>query len=202
MNMPPSPSVTVRPAVPDDARVMARLIDIAGEGIPHYLWAGMAGRDESPLDVGENRAKRESGGFSYRHAQVAEIGGIVVGMVLGYPLAEPTAEECAAVAELPEPIRPFVELEHMAVGTFYINALAVFPGHRGAGIGTRLLDAAEQRARGARAGAMSIQVYSWNLGALRLYERIGFVSTAERPVLDHPGRPCHDDRVLLLQRDV
>ena len=192
----------IRPASPSDGRALAKLIDIAGEGIPSWLWTSMARPGQSALDVGEERAKRESGGFSYRHAQVAETSPDVAGMMLGYVIDEPSADDRAAVRDLPEPIRPFIELEHQAIGTFYVNALAVFPGRRGAGIGTMLLHAAEEQAEGQCASTMSIMVYAQNTGAVGLYRRLGYRAVAARPVLLHPCQPYYDGDVLLLTKEL
>lgn len=200
--MSPTETPTLRPATPDDAPLLAKLIDIAGEGIPNWLWSGMAKAGESALEVGAQRARRESGGFSYRHALVGERGGEAAGMVLGYRIAEPTAAERAAVPGLPAPIRPFVELEQEAVGSYYVNALAVLPGRRGGGLGTRLLRAAEAEGRRLGAARASIQVFEQNEGAVRLYRRCGYREAAARPVLLHPCQPYYDGRVLLLLADL
>lgn len=192
----------IRPAAPADAPVLARLIDIAGEGIPNWLWSQSAAPGETALQVGEARARRETGGFSYRNAVVAEFKGEPVGMMLGYMIEPPTEDDLAAVAGLPEPIRPFVELEHESVGTFYVNALAVLPGRRGLGIGSRLMHAAEEAAAERGAEGLSIQVYSQNAGAVGLYERLGYRTVARRPVLLHPCQPYYDEDVLLMMKDV
>lgn len=190
--------IRLRAATPTDGRTLAKLIDIAGEGIPHWLWSGLAVDGQSALDVGEERARREAGGFSYRNAIVAERNAAVAGMMLGYRIAEPRAEDRAAVTDLPAPLRPFVELEHQSVGSFYVNALAVFPGRRDGGIGRTLLAAAEDRARSLGAAHMSIQAFEQNTGAVRLYERIGYERADTRPVRDHPCQPYYDGDVVLL----
>ncbi|MFC3227918.1 GNAT family N-acetyltransferase [Marinibaculum pumilum] len=203
MNMHVQPDTAVlRPARPADARALAKLIDIAGEGIPHHLWSGMAQPDESPLDVGAARARRDEGGFSWRHATVAESEGAVAGLMLGYPIEAPSAADRAAVPDLPAVIRPVVELEHEVPGSFYVNALAVLPGRRDAGLGYRLMAAAEARAKAAGLERLSIQVFSQNAGAVRLYRRLGYVEADSRPVLDHPCQPYYDGRVLLLVKAV
>ena len=66
-----------------------------------------------------------------------------MGMVLSYPIDEAPA---ADPDDLPAPVAPFVELEARSVETWFINALAVFAGGRDAGIGTKLLSAAETQA--------------------------------------------------------
>jgi ribosomal protein S18 acetylase RimI-like enzyme len=195
-------ALTVRQATPADADRLARLIDIAGEGIPVWLWSRMAEPGRSPLEVGAARARRDAGGFSYRNALVACLADRPVGMALGYVIAEPTPADRAALDDLPPPLRPFVALEHASVGSFYVNALAVLPGHRGAGIGRHLLDAAEARAGALGARTMSIQVYAQNQGAVRLYTRHGYRVVAREPVLLHPCYPYYDGDVLLLLKDV
>jgi hypothetical protein len=68
-------AVRLRPATREDAELLARLIDIAGEGFGTYLWSQSAAPGETALDVGRRRAQREDGGFSYRNATLAEIDG-------------------------------------------------------------------------------------------------------------------------------
>ena len=188
---------TIRPATAADAPDLAKLIDIAGEGIPTWLWAQSAEDGQTPLEVGQMRARRETGGFSYKNALLAERGGQVQGMMLGYPIHEAPTDEPEA---LPAPIAPFVELEAQSAGTWYINALAVYPAFQGAGVGAQLLAAAETLAREAGLPAMSIQVYGQNSGAVRLYERMGYARTAHAPVRLHPCQPYYTGDVLLLVR--
>jgi ribosomal protein S18 acetylase RimI-like enzyme len=177
---------------------MARLIDIAGEGIPSWLWASSGAPGDVPTELGEERARRETGGFSYRHAIVAQADGDVVGMALSYPIdAPPTIEQTT----LPLPLVPFVILEAQSVGTWYVNALAVFPAFRNSGIGQRLIAAVEATAKLAGHSRMSIQVFSWNAGAIRLYERQGFRPVSRSPVLCHPSRPALAGDVVLLMKD-
>ena len=190
---------TTRQAVAGDAAHLARLIDIAGEGIPSWLWARSCREDQSALDVGIERARREQGGFSYRNALVAREGKHAVGMVLSYPI---TTAPDDLPDEVPEPLAPFVDLEMRSVGTWYINALATYPGHRGRGIGTGLLMAAEARAARSGHAEMSIQVYGQNTGALSLYLRSGYGIAARSPVRLHPCQPYYTGDVLLLKKRV
>ena len=186
---------SIRQAVAADAYELAKLIDIAGEGIPAWLWAPKCQGEETPLDVGAERARRDEGGFSYKNALVAERGGAVTGMVLSYPITE--APGCDP-SELPAPIAPFVGLEARSVGTWYINALAVFAGNREAGLGTKLLTAVETQAAAAGYPVISIQVYAQNTGAFRLYERLGYTIAARAEVRLHPCQPYYTGDVLLL----
>jgi ribosomal protein S18 acetylase RimI-like enzyme len=182
-----------------DARALAQLIEIAGEGIPTYLWAQRAGEGRTALDVGTERAAREDANFSYRNAVVARVDGKIAGMLLAYPLPAPSAQELADLPGLPPLLRPLVELEHCVPGSFYVNALAVFPPYRGHGIGGALLDIALERARQARCQRLSVQVFAENEGALRLYLRSGYRVIDRRPIVAHHCYP-YSTEVLLMTR--
>ncbi len=64
---------------PDDAPVLAELVNYAGEGLPLHLWSGMAADGQSGWDVGVARARRETGSFSYRNAIMIEADGAPAG---------------------------------------------------------------------------------------------------------------------------
>jgi ribosomal protein S18 acetylase RimI-like enzyme len=63
----------------------------------------------------------------------------------------------------------------------FIAYMAVDPAHRGAGIGTALLAAAEDEARRRRLPYMALMVTEENAAARRLYDRAGY--TTERRLL-------------------
>ena len=65
----------------------------------------------------------------------------------------------------------------------YIQTLAVFPDHRGAGTGSSLLAWIEREARSAGERNMWVCASAFNEGALHFYERCGFVRTADLPGL-------------------
>ena len=188
---------TIRQATPDDGENLAKLINLAGEGIPNWLWTQACVEGQHPLDVGIERAKRTSGGFSFTNALVAEQSGQPPGMVLSYAITEAPDDD---PDELPAPIAPFVALEKLSVNTWFINALAVFSEGQGKGNGTLLLIAAEDLAKVNGFDEMSIQVYSQNTGAVRLYDRLGYQFAASEPVRLHPCPPYHTGDVLLLKK--
>lgn len=185
----------LRAARKEDARELAQLIDIAGEGFGTYLWMQAAGPGESALDVGMKRAQREEGGFSYRNATIAEIEGRTAGLLLGYRLADPY--ETGDLDTLPALVRPLVELESIAPASWYVNALAAFPQYRNRGLGSRLLAEAERIARAERAPSLSLIVADANEGAMRLYLRSGYVEAGRRHLVPFPGLLHRGDWVLL-----
>jgi len=81
--------MNIRDATKDDVKDLAILINLAGEGLPMFLWRQMAEQGQDPLTLGAIRAARDEGLFSYRNARVFEIDGLVAGMMLGYLLPDP-----------------------------------------------------------------------------------------------------------------
>jgi ribosomal protein S18 acetylase RimI-like enzyme len=55
-----------------------------------------------------------------------------------------------------------------------VHDLAVQPGHRGRGVGRRLLEEIERRARARGSSKLTLEVHATNEGAMRLYRRFGF----------------------------
>jgi ribosomal protein S18 acetylase RimI-like enzyme len=186
-----------RQATPDDAAAMAELVNIAGEGLPLYLWTKMAVQGQSPWDVGRERARRESGGFSYRNTIVREESGRVVASLIGYPVDDAPAP--TDHSDLPGMFVPLQQLEDMVPGTWYVNVLATYPEARGRGIGSELLSIAEGIATRLSKRSLSIIVADTNAGARRLYERHGYSEVSRRAMVKddwvHPGT----DWVLLVK---
>ncbi len=180
----------LRWATPDDADALVRLINYAGEGLPVYLWQGMAENGETALDVGRRRALRETGSFSYRNALMYDAADGVVASLMGYVL--PDAPEPIDYDTMPAMFVPLQELENAAPGTWYVNVLAAEPAHRGRGYGSSLLSAAEDVARDLGKTGMSIIASDGNPGARRLYERFGYRHVDSRPMIkehwENPGR--------------
>lgn len=183
-------TLSFRPATPQDATALARLVNMAGEGMPLYLWTGMTKDGEDPWEIGRQRALRESGGFSWRNATMAETDGAIAGCLIGYRLAD--VPEPVDLGSLPPMFAPLEELEQMAPGTWYVNVLAVEPELRGRGIGAALLTLAYAKAAETGAVGTSVIVSDGNGGARRLYERMGHRSVAQRPMVkdgwSNPGR--------------
>ena len=161
--------ITLRPAQPDDVDRAAVLLYSA------YLHRQM----NYPLhEEGENRFLERlrhyfgQGGnrFSYQFIQVAEHRGEVIGLVLSFGGREEERLNAAA--------GKWLEREAQD-DEWYIDALAVFTTWGRKGIGTRLLQAAEQQARHHRYPKIALNVAPENEQALSLYQRLQYVVTGE-----------------------
>ncbi len=182
-----------------EAADLAYLINIAGEGIPEYLWSGMTKESETALEVGAFRASRDEGGFSYKNAKVIRLQNQIAGMIIAYQLDDPY--ETGNLEECPEVVRPLIELEAMTPGSWYINALATYEKFRGLGIATHLIQNAERQAVEHNVHTMSIIVASENTAAKQLYLKSGYEILAQLPVVDYPGA-LHSGRWELLTKDL
>jgi len=187
----------VRTASKEDARDIAYLINLAGEGMPFYFWAQTASDGEDPFEIGVQRAARTSGNFSYRNVHIIENNHSVAGMVLGY--LQPNPYDLSDISVYPDIVRPAVELEALAPGSWYINAIATYREHRGKGVATALLKTSEELAFTARTKTMSLIVASENKGAKRLYEKAGYQVIDKRPVVIYDGCLHGGDWLLMIK---
>lgn len=180
MRPPTSAPVSLRPATPDDAPHLARFVVAAGEGMPLVFWAAAAEPGQSVWDVGEARARRDTGAFSWRNATVAELDGRVVGGAVFYAL--PDEPDLGDASERPAIVRPLVALEARAPGHFYLNVLAVDDEARGRGVARALLDAFETAAHSA-GRRKAIIVDDANTRAFDLYRSLGYREIAREEIV-------------------
>lgn len=186
-----------RQAGPSDAVAMAELVNMAGEGLPLYLWSGMASPGQSPWELGAERARRETGSFSFDNTIVCEVGGSVAAALIGYPLVAAATEQ--DYADMRPLLVPLQELEDLAIGTWYVNVLAAYPGFRGQGLGSRLLALAEAIAGDRNLSGLSLIVADANAGARRLYQSLGYAERARRPMVKEGWQGPGESWVLLVK---
>lgn len=170
----------LRLATAADGPALAELVNYAGEGLPLYLWRELAGPGEDPWAIGAARQARRA-----EEGQIVAVdeGRGVLAAMTGYPIpAEPEPPDPA----LPEILHPLEELERRVPRTWYLNVLATYPRARGKGLGARLVGLAETFAQNQGLSGVSMIVADQNVGALRLYERLGYgeVARAEMVKMD------------------
>ena len=170
----------LRPATRADARDIAALFRISSEGAADYIWSKLAAPGQDLLDVGTGRYSRENTDFSYQNCVMATADGQVAGMLHSYPMVadpDPSPPTDPVLA-------PYAGLE--IPGTLYISSLARYEGWRNQGLGTRLLEAARQRAAALGLAGLSLIDYASNTGARRFYERHGFRIVDACTIVPHP----------------
>lgn len=194
-------AVSLRPARQDDAAAIARLFLISSDGLAVYIWSHMQQPGESLEAVGARRYAREGVAFSYQNCTMAEVDGRIAGMLHAFPMEPPADTGDSGTAEEPDPVlRPYAELEDY--GSLYVSGVAVEPEHRGRGIGTLLLAAADERSRALGLPRVSLICFEMNAGAMRLYRRLGYRELDRRPLVPHPTLKYESGDAVLLARDV
>ena len=96
----------------------------------------------------------------------------------------------------PQALLRLQALENRALGSQYVNVLAVYPEFRRRGYGRRLLEEAERRA-GTR--PLSLIVEDGNVAARRLYEDFGFRVAAQVPMVKEDWESAGTAWVLMLR---
>lgn len=191
--------VVFRPATRADAHTIAKLFQIASEGVSDYVWSTIKDPEYASLSLLERGAQRylcEGVDFSYQNCDLAEIDGVPAGMLHAYVMGDDVGQ---APADMDPVLLPYVELEEPK--SLYISGLALFDEYRGSGVGTRLLDYAYKRARAEGMKKISLICFEDNAGAFRLYEREGFKERKRRTVVPHPLIHHAGDAVLMVREE-
>jgi ribosomal protein S18 acetylase RimI-like enzyme len=184
----------LRLATEADAPVLAELIEAASRGIASYAWSLMAEPGEDPWTVGVQRqaARAREGSWI-----VVDEGTGAVAALRAVPPDEAGAPDPA----MPPVFRPLIELEALLPDALHVNVLAVLPAMRGHGLGTLLLRHAEAMARAEGRPCLSLIVADENVGARRLYRRVGYREAASRSMVMN-GWTGIGETWLLLAKDV
>lgn len=185
---------TLRPATKPDCRIIAALYSISSDGVADYIWTTLAKPGEDILDVGQRRYERENSVFSYRNCMVVEKENRVIGMLVAFPMI---VEKNPDDNDIDPVLAPYSKLE--CDNSYYICGMAVFPEYRGNGIGSHLLNVAEEHAHEKRFRKLSLIVFEQNTGARRLYERYGYREIAREHVVPHPLIHYAGDAILMVK---
>jgi ribosomal protein S18 acetylase RimI-like enzyme len=182
-------SVVLRAAQPvfEEGQAYGRYLEDLAPGFRYTLGRGAA-------DAIAHAFVQPGHDLSYEHVTFAELDGSIVGVVAGYTteahrgstegaLAQalgrrgPLGVRTAALAKWLRYFGPRVD------GEFYVWALAVSEGLRGQGIGSVLMDFAEDRARAGGSDRFVLDADAKNDGARRFYERRGMTVESGWPSL-------------------
>ncbi|OCW56548.1 hypothetical protein AWJ14_16510 [Hoeflea olei] len=158
------------------------------------LAAGVrGGASNRPLEFGRDGYAFVEGPFSWRNALVAEVDDMVAGMSLSFELTG--GDDDTDELKNDPALKTIEALKARAVGTRFIDTVAVYTRFRGRGIGRALVAAELDRA----AGPSSIITDDANSTALDLYRSLGFVEQARAPLIAFPDHPAADAWVLLMR---
>ena len=177
--------VKLRQARPEDAQVVASLVDAAADG----MFTAMLGQKEILAEASLTPGHQ----LSVEHAVVAVANGEILGSASAMTGAQARADSGQALAAAAgwRSVRMMVVtsffrqilrfMDHHEDDDFYLLALAVTPEARDRGIGSMLLADVEQRAVAAGSTQINLDVDTKNRSAQRLYARQGFRPVAVSP---------------------
>jgi ribosomal protein S18 acetylase RimI-like enzyme len=188
--------MVIRPAQPRDCADLAILDDIAGFGLPSAAWAKAATGSgcSTAHEYGVESHLGEATPCNWRNARIVEIDGHVAGMAIGYRLPEN-----APIEDGDDPVfRPVHELFRRALGSWLLDALAVYSRFRGLGAGRLLMRDQIERCEDA---TFHIVVANDNLPARALYRAHGFQQVDSLPFVAPPSGGHATREWLLLRRN-
>lgn len=169
-------SLQIRPARPADAEVAALLLYSAYMHTP-ITYPSPEADDRGLIERFQAAFRREGTRFSYQQTRVAAEGAEVVGLVLSFGGRDEARLNAAVGSWLAREARD---------DEWYVDALAVFTNWSREGIGTRLLQDAEDQARRRHYPKVALNVAQDNTQAMRLYERLRYAATQETVLYGFP----------------
>lgn len=185
---------TIRPAEKSDCAEIAALYSISSDGVANYIWTKLAEPDEDIYDFGRRRYEREGTNFSYENCTVVECEGKVIGMLVAFPMHVDPDEE----PETDPVLAPYMELEED--NSYYICGVALLPDFRGKGFGKQLMALAEKQAKEKGFEKMSLVVFAENVGAKKLYQKLGYIEVKRTEIYPHPLIHFTGDALLMVKQ--
>lgn len=180
--------VRIRSARPEDVEVAAALIILTPGGLLDLL-----GDRRAALRVARAAFSAEGTGFAHDRALLAEVDGSVAGQIIRFSGAEWAGMRTRTGLVMVRAAGPRFGLRlirqgrveervmpHVPRDSLYVISLAVAAKSRNQGIGSVLLRRVVEEAIGAGLRSVALDVAADNDGAIRFYEREGFVTITER----------------------
>ncbi|MFJ7733293.1 GNAT family N-acetyltransferase [Lysinibacillus sp. NPDC097231] len=178
-------SITIRQAQPQDAHAVVPLImDAIGDIANRLSGEQTAEAVKRELTV---LFKREDNRHSYVNTFVAVEDEQILGILVYYNGVQAIEMDANLVKWLEVKNAPSIVIDKEAhEDEYYIDTVCVAQEARGKGIGTLLLQFAEELTKQHGYRKLSLNVETQKEDARRLYERLGFVITEPWSIIDEP----------------
>lgn len=174
--------VKVRPAVREDAEVIARVVEMAigdEEALRRYC-------GDDYHTVLTEIARREATQYSWQCAIVAQVEGQVAGAVVGYDGARLSDLRSGTLSVIMECVgRVPTIVDECDADEYYLDSVGVLPEFRGLGVGRMLVSALCDRAFNEVSKPVGLIVDSQNPNAESLYSSLGFERVDSRCFFGH-----------------
>jgi len=168
--------IALRFATPADTKDIVGFLLDAGGGLFEHLIDGVV--PNVPMrDMVAVLVTDEHSPFGFRNCLIAQQQDAPIGMALSYPAAEFGLPQVALGAIPQERLDPVREIMSARIeGSYYLNTLAVSRAAGGQGVGQLLLETTAELGQAQGFTTLSLQAWTDNGPALRLYERLGFTT--------------------------
>jgi ribosomal protein S18 acetylase RimI-like enzyme len=197
-------SIAIRDALAADTMQLAQLAIMAGHGLLDIFYGGLIPGKSTAEIVAERRMLHPGNFAELANWRVARDGaGGVLGALNSFPhdVFEKSPPDPLLTAERLAVVDTLTKLETSAIGTYYINIIAVFPGHRNGGIGGKLLAEAERLARRGGFRRLALSTFAADTRLVDFYRSHGFRVLGTRPITPHPALE-HGGNWALMGRDL
>ncbi|MFP6728840.1 MAG: GNAT family N-acetyltransferase [Alphaproteobacteria bacterium] len=178
--------MTFRRATIGDTLHLSRFVIMADGGCEEALYDGLF-PDQSIESVLEPYYSQSGTTDFHENHWIAEQDGQIAGALHAFPFDD-YANDPPPDPRVPEEryaiLKPFEDLP--APGTYFVNAISVYPEFCRRGIASSLLSLAFEHGKEAAFTEISLLVYGGNTGAVALYEKRGFKVVGREPVVEHP----------------
>ena len=177
-------AMTIRPAKPSDAKRAGRLQFVTFVKKATFI-IGL-GDEKRTLRILTELFKEQGHRLSYEYTDIVLHNGHVVGLFTSFPgrklrrldghLDRLILKQYHTRGKLAVIQRgwPLIFIKESAVDEYFLSNLAVKQSFRGKGIGTKIIEKVEEKARQAGLAKVSLMVAIKNRAARRFYERNGF----------------------------
>ncbi|MCH4825961.1 MAG: GNAT family N-acetyltransferase [Planococcus sp. (in: firmicutes)] len=178
--------IAIRQANPSDAEKVAPLIINAIGKIANHMTAQKD--SEAVREKVENMVRGENTRHSYRYTYVATLDGKITGILVLYHgnLAETLDRYLIEQLKKQGHERTLEPEAH--TDEWYIDTVSVDSAYQGKGIGSKLLNYAEELVSSNGGGKLSLNVDIDKEGAIRLYKRLGYSVSEPWTII---GEPFH-----------
>lgn len=164
-----------RLAMKSDAKEAADYIHLA----IHDIAEALTGEKETEKirNVLSDLFHQENNRLSYQNSIVAEVDGNVAGILVAYSGDDAEKLDRPILERLKKKGKNHIESfdQEADKGDYYIDTVSVGPDFQGRGIGTILIQKAEQVAQDKGFTRVTLNVAEDNPGAKRLYEKLGYM---------------------------
>ncbi|EGA88849.1 acetyltransferase [Planococcus donghaensis MPA1U2] len=178
--------ISIRQALPSDAKKVAPLIINAIGEIANHMTA-----EKDPAAVREKVAcmvRGENTRHSYRYTYVAILDGNIAGILVLYHGNQAEDLDRYLIEQLKKQGHERTIEPEAHTDEWYIDTVSVDPTYQGQGIGSKLLDYAEELVSSSGNSKLSLNVDVDKEGAIRLYKRLGYSIAEPWTII---GTPFH-----------